>query len=248
MLFRGNPHSPSDPVEPAFPAIFAESAPTIPEAPTSQSIRRTKTRVGRVDHGSGESIDRSRDGEPTCGSFISAGASFDRATISDSLGRLRPIRNCSIGLPLRLVDGGWKLKSMHRLIMTSRAYQMSSEARDDAMAVDPNNDSFWRFDPRRLSAEEVRDSILAVNKSLNRQLYGPSIYPTLSKEVLAGQSRPGSGWGNSSEEERNRRSVYIHVKRSLLNTTADRVRLPRPGPDLRRSIRNAATGTSTCRC
>jgi hypothetical protein len=116
----------------------------------------------------------------------------------------------------RLIDGGWKLKSMHRLIMTSRAYQMSSEAQDDAMARDPNNDLFWRFDPRRLSAEEVRDSILAANGSLNRQLYGPSIYPTLSKEVLAGQSRPGHGWGKSSEDQRNRRSVYIHVKRSLL--------------------------------
>ena len=128
----------------------------------------------------------------------------------------------------RLIDSGWRLKAMHRLIMSSRAYQMSSAARARAMAVDPNNDSFWRFNPRRLSAEEVRDSILAVNKSLNRQLYGPSIYPALSKEVLAGQSRPGSGWGNSSEQDRNRRSVYIHVKRSLLTPLLTAFDFPDP--------------------
>ena len=119
-------------------------------------------------------------------------------------------------LALKFIDQGWTLKSMHRLIMTSRAYQMSSAARQDGMAADPNNDLFWRFDPRRLSAEEVRDSILAANGSLNRQVYGPSFYPSLSREVLAGQSRPGSGWGDSSESDQNRRSVYIHVKRSLL--------------------------------
>jgi hypothetical protein len=69
---------------------------------------------------------------------------------------------------------------------------------------------------RRLSAEEIRDSLLAVNGSLNPKLYGASFYEQLPQEVLASQSVPGKGWGTSSEEERNRRSIYIHVKRSLL--------------------------------
>jgi hypothetical protein len=47
-------------------------------------------------------------------------------------------------------------------------------------------------------------------------MYGPGFYPTISKEVLAGQSRPGAGWGNSTPQEQARRSIYIHVKRSLL--------------------------------
>ena len=70
---------------------------------------------------------------------------------------------------------------------------------------------------RRLSAEEIRDSILAVNDSLNRdKMYGPSIFVAIPQEVLAGQSQPGSGWGKSSPEDRARRSIYIHVKRSLV--------------------------------
>ena len=105
---------------------------------------------------------------------------------------------------------------MHRLILMSKAYQRSSQTVEDSLEKDPNNDFFWRFDLRRLSAEEVRDSVLAVTGVLNEKLYGPSIYPDLSKEVLSTQSNPGAGWGKSSEEERNRRSVYIFIKRSLI--------------------------------
>ena len=47
-------------------------------------------------------------------------------------------------------------------------------------------------------------------------MFGPSIYPVIPAEVLAGQSQPGSGWGKSSPEDRYRRSIYIHVKRSLI--------------------------------
>jgi hypothetical protein len=105
---------------------------------------------------------------------------------------------------------------------------MSSAGQTAGLATDPANDLLWRFDPRRLSAEEVRDTILAINGSLNRQTYGPSFYPSLSREVLAGQSRPGAGWGNSSEQEKNRRSVYIHVKRSLLTPILTAFDFPDP--------------------
>src|SRR6185295_18188868 len=65
-------------------------------------------------------------------------------------------------------------------------------------------------------AEEVRDSILAVGGTLNLKGGGPSVYPPIPKEVLAGQSVPGQGWGKSTPEEAARRSIYVHVKRSLL--------------------------------
>jgi hypothetical protein len=51
---------------------------------------------------------------------------------------------------------------------------------------------------------------------LNPKLYGPSIYVDIPKAVLATQSVPGKGWGQSSPEDQARRSIYIHVKRSLL--------------------------------
>ena len=69
---------------------------------------------------------------------------------------------------------------------------------------------------RRLTAEEVRDSILAASGQLNLKAGGPSVYPKIPREVLQGQSMPGNGWGQSPPDEAARRSVYVHVKRSLL--------------------------------
>ncbi len=92
---------------------------------------------------------------------------------------------------------------------------MSCEVDAPALAADPQNDLFWRFDLRRLTAEEVRDSILAVDGTLNLKMFGPSVYPHIPAEVMAGQSHPGAGWGTSTPEEAARRSIYVHVKRSL---------------------------------
>ncbi|MEO2016900.1 MAG: DUF1553 domain-containing protein, partial [Fuerstiella sp.] len=115
-------------------------------------------------------------------------------------------------------ESGWSVKSLHRLIMSSAAYQMSSRPNKQSYDVDPINELFWRFGMRRLSAEEVRDSLLWANGSLNAdKMFGPSIYTDIPAAVKAGQSRPGSGWGNSSPEDKVRRSIYIHVKRSLLD-------------------------------
>ena len=119
-------------------------------------------------------------------------------------------------LASEFVARGWSMKAMHRLIMTSSAYRMGSSGGDPkALAADPRNDLLWRFDLRRLTAEELRDSVLAVNGTLNPKLYGPSVYPPIPREVLQGQSKPGQGWDTSGPEESARRSVYVHVKRSL---------------------------------
>ena len=120
-------------------------------------------------------------------------------------------------LAAELMDGGWTLKRMHKLLMTSAAYQRSSKATDANLKADPQNILLWRFNARRLTAEEVRDSILLVSGQLNRELYGPSVYPKIPREVLAGQSVPGSNWHYDAgkPEAGNRRSIYAHVKRSL---------------------------------
>jgi hypothetical protein len=114
------------------------------------------------------------------------------------------------------VQNGWKLKRLHKQIMLSAAYQQSSRGNPTGLAKDPANDRFWRFDMRRLSAEEVRDSILQLNGTLNPAMYGPSVYPEIQREVLEGQSVPGNGWKPSSARDAARRSVYVHVKRSLI--------------------------------
>ena len=88
--------------------------------------------------------------------------------------------------------------------------------------------------PRRLEAEVVRDSILSVSGRLNLRMRGPSFYPTLPREVLEGQSRPGEGWGRSGDREQSRRSIYIFAKRSLAV------------PEL--ELLDAADTTSSCEC
>jgi hypothetical protein len=115
-----------------------------------------------------------------------------------------------------LIRGGWRLKRMHKLLMLSSAYQTSVLAEAPALRADPGNSLFWRCNARRLTAEEVRDSILAVSGKLNPKMGGPSVCPPIPREVLAGQSRPGEGWPVSPPDEAARRTVYVQVKRSLL--------------------------------
>ena len=119
-------------------------------------------------------------------------------------------------LAVEWVRSGWRLKPIHRLILLSSAYRMASGSREKALARDPENRLLWRFDMRRLAAEEVRDSVLAVNGSLNLTMTGPSFYPLIPQEVLAGQSVPGQNWWVSSPRDLTRRSIYVHTKRSLI--------------------------------
>ena len=76
-------------------------------------------------------------------------------------------------LTRRFVDGGWSVKSLHRLIMLSRAYQSACVENGDYARRDPQNESLWTFNRRRLSAEEVRDAMLFVSGALDRTPGGP---------------------------------------------------------------------------
>ena len=215
VLVRGSPHSPGDEVKPGFPEVLGFPEPAIPQPkPGARSSgRRTilaewiaspsnpltaRVMVNRIwQHHFGRGIVRSTSDFGTAG---------DRPTHPELLDWLAS----------EFIAKGWRLKDMHRLIMTSSAYRMSSRYDEAALAKDPNNDLFWHFDPRRLTAEEIRDSILAVNGTLNLKMAGPSIYTEVPKEVLATSSQPHNAWGTSPPEERTRRSVYVFIKRSLL--------------------------------
>ena len=105
---------------------------------------------------------------------------------------------------------------MHRQILMSRAFRMSSRGTEEGLAKDPDNKSFWRFEMRRLTAEQARDSTLSVTGMLNRKRGGPSVYIPLPPEVLATSSKKGASWGKSSPEDELRRSVYVKVKRSMV--------------------------------
>jgi hypothetical protein len=76
-------------------------------------------------------------------------------------------------LARQLVSGGWRLKRLHKLIMTSQAYRQSGQWREEPAAVDSDARLLWRFPPRRLSAEELRDTLLAVSGTLDATMGGP---------------------------------------------------------------------------
>ena len=214
LLLRGTPGNHGAIVEPSFPAIFETPAPAItPLLEQNSSGRRTalanwitspnnlltaRVFVNRVWQGHfGRGIVRSSN------NFGGLGTPPTHPELLD-------------WLAADFVAHGWKLNRLHKMLMLTSAYRMSSVGQGAALAKDPANDLFWRVDLRRLSAEEIRDSLLSVNGRLNPQMFGPSIYPEIQAEVLAGQSVPGRGWGKSSPTEQARRSVYIHVKRSLI--------------------------------
>jgi hypothetical protein len=99
---------------------------------------------------------------------------------------------------------------MHRLIMLSKVYQQSSALDPESARIDPDNKMLWRFRRQRLSGEEIRDAILAVSGRLNLQMGGPSVFPEIPQEMEV-----RGGWDrNQNEEARNRRSIYVFVRRN----------------------------------
>lgn len=218
VFYRGNPHSeprPENKIDPAFPAVLGAPAPVIPTpAPNAKtSGRRTalarwltapenplaaRVMANRIwQHHFGRGLVRSPN---------NFGVAGDPPTHPELLD----------WLAAELVAGGWRLKALHKRILLSEAYRAASTADPAALVKDPLNDAFWRFEMRRLSAEEMRDSIHVASGAFNPKMYGPGVYPEIPKEVMAGQSVPGKGWGSSPPEEQARRSLYAHVKRSLL--------------------------------
>jgi hypothetical protein len=115
-------------------------------------------------------------------------------------------------LAAELVEHGWSLKHVHRLILLSSTYQMSSTVDRETLRLDPDNRWLTRFQPRRVEAEVVWDSIRAVAGTLNRKMYGLPIGPPLDQRELIGNYRK---WPSSPPAEANRRAVYIVVRRSF---------------------------------
>ncbi|HUP77311.1 MAG TPA: DUF1553 domain-containing protein [Pirellula sp.] len=213
VLMRGSPQAPSDKVEPAFPKLFNDQKPVLDEPKSHSSGRRTvlarwltspSNRLsGRVianrlwQRHFGRGIVRSSN------NFGQLGDSPTHPELLDYLSQ-------------QLVRHDWHLKPLHRMMLMSKTYQLSSTGESASVERDPGNDYFTHFNVRRLSAEEIRDAVLTANGRINWEQHGPSFFPDVSDDVKAGQSVPGKGWGKSSAADRSRRSVYIFIKRSLI--------------------------------
>jgi hypothetical protein len=118
-----------------------------------------------------------------------------------------------------LVRSGWSTRHIHRLILLSHVYRQSSlhPRQEEYARSDFGNRLWWHAERRRLDAEALRDSLLAVGGNLDLSKFGgPSFAPVISGDALEGLSMKGNAWKASPPEEQGRRSVYIFTKRGLL--------------------------------
>jgi hypothetical protein len=118
-------------------------------------------------------------------------------------------------LAVEFVNRGWSVKQMHKLIMTSEAYQMASEYNSAANEQkDPENKSLWKFRINRVEGEIIRDSIMSVAGTLDLTMGGAPIFPFVPQNLLDSIER--GIWRNTADGPKVwRRSVYIYAKRSL---------------------------------
>jgi len=134
------------------------------------------------------------------------------------------------------VVSGWSVKHLHRLMMTSTAYRQSSLRRPEGDAVDADNSLYWRMPIRRLEAEVLRDSALAVSDELNLKPFGEAV-PVMADRVgrfVVGKEnlnagRPGAVIPMKGEDLR--RSIYIEARRSRPLSVLAPFDLPRMEPN-----------------
>jgi hypothetical protein len=110
----------------------------------------------------------------------------------------------------RFVESGWSVKAMHRLIMLSSTYRMSSRHDPAAAAADPENRWLWRMNVRRLEAEEIRDALLATAGSLDRTMRGSLLEVKNRAYFFDHTSR------DLTKYDSTRRSVYLPIVRNHL--------------------------------
>jgi hypothetical protein len=215
LFRRGDVNSPADELQPMFPAIFGGGKPQLAAAGRSGSSGRRLALarwIARPENPLTARVMMNRLWQHHFGrGLVKTPNDFGRTGMMPTHPELLDY------LASDFVSGGWKLKRMHKLIMMSRAYRMSSHAKNAAgLAADEANDLLWRQNPRRAQSEVLRDSMLAVSGALNPKMGGPSFFPSLPKEVHRTQDGEGKGWQESPPEEQNRRSIYTFIKRALI--------------------------------
>ena len=123
-------------------------------------------------------------------------------------------------LAVELVEHGWSLKHIHRLMVLSDAYQQDSRPSSaDGKRIDPDNRLLWRMNRRRLDAEGLRDGVLAVSGALNPAVGGPMVRTPLEPEVydlIFSEGEPDGLWLPTPDpRQHTRRSLYLFSKRNL---------------------------------
>ncbi len=149
-------------------------------------------------------------------------------------------------LAATFIEGDWSVKKIHRYILTSSTYQRSASHPDpQALArLDPENISYASFKPRKLTAEELRDSMLAVSGELNPTLGGIPCHPEINEEIAMQPRHIMGSVGPAYQadplpSQRNRRTLYAERIRTLADPMLEVFN--KPGPDLSCERRETAT-------
>lgn len=118
----------------------------------------------------------------------------------------------------RFVAGGWKWKPLHRTLLMSSAYRQASLSPQEKLGSekDPENKLLWKFNRRRLEAEEIRDSMLAISGRLNHKVGGRSVMAVIDQELIKDLKRPQYWQPTRDKSEHDRRTIYMIYKRNLL--------------------------------
>lgn len=113
-----------------------------------------------------------------------------------------------------LVQNGWRIKRLQRMILTSAVFQQSSETPSPLPVADPDNRLLWKMPLQRLEAEILRDSLLAVSGTLNTATYGPAVRPPIAGEAMLARNLKDPYPGDIKDGPAvRRRSIYLFHKR-----------------------------------
>ena len=246
LLARGDFRAKSEPVELGFlTAFIRDKTPADYWTAARAESRRTDSTQQRralaewmtdVDHGAGALVARVMVNRVWQHHF---GQGLVR-TVNDFGARCDPPTHPELveWLADEFVNGDWKLKPLHRLIMTSSVYlqesavaaprqsaaisqpgdaaakQQTAALSRDAATIDPDNRLLWRRRPQRMESEILRDSILAVSGTLNRQMFGPAFKAPVAPEAIQARNMTDPYPKDLKDTPATRRrSVYMFHKR-----------------------------------
>jgi len=220
LLARGNPDMKTEPVRLGFLSVLPGNGDTAFEpsllkpadAPTTYNRRAVAEWITNLDRGAGRLSARVlanrlwhyHFGDGIVRTPNDFGMQGDRPSHPELLE----------WLAREIIRHDWRIKPLHRTIMTSATYQMSTEFDEAKAAADPENRLWWRRKPQRVEAEIMRDAILKVSGALNPLMYGPGIYPAVPADAVTTGSTPK--WPTDVVDGPGtwRRSIYAFVRRS----------------------------------
>ncbi|MFG0332886.1 MAG: PSD1 and planctomycete cytochrome C domain-containing protein [Maioricimonas sp. JB049] len=117
-------------------------------------------------------------------------------------------------LAVEFVENGWSMKHIHRLIVTSAAYQQDSRVSPEQLERDPYNRLYARGPRFRLTAEAIRDNALAISGLLSEKMGGPPVYPPQPTGIWRHVGRNAPKYDTDTDEDRYRRGIYVVWRRS----------------------------------